>query len=98
MFPVNPNYKSDREMDDQGQIKEQRDLLSFSHFNILEIESIMSSNLSRKSSLKETRFSFDSHSQEAPYEDLLSVTTIKNSSLVIGVVGKALSIDKDRKT
>ena len=71
---------------------------SFSHFNILEIESIMSSNLSRKSSLKETRFSFDSHSQEAPYEDLLSVTTIKNSSLVIGVVGKALSIDKDRKT
>ena len=98
MFPVNPNYKSDREMDDQGQITEQRDLCSLSHFNILEIESIMSSNLSRKSSLKETRFSFDCHSQEAPYEDLLSVTTIKNSSLVIGVVGKALSIDKDRKT
>ena len=70
-------------------------------FFVLEIESIMSSNVqSRKSSLQDTKMNIDSSSQnpEAPYEDLLSLTKIKSSSLVIGVVGKALSIDKERKT
>ena len=71
-------------------------------FIVLEIESIMSSNAqSRKSSLQDSKINIDSSSSqnpEAPYEDLLSLTKIKSSSLVIGVVGKALSVDKERKT
>ena len=57
----------------------------------------MSSNVqSRKSSLQETKSL--SKGDGAPYEDILSHSTIKSSSLVVGVVGRALSVDKGRRT
>ena len=70
---------------------------------IPELENILSSNVqSRKSSLQESQLSCVAGSQAAsvapgPYSDLLSLTKIKSSSLVIGVVGKALSVDNERK-
>ena len=70
---------------------------------IAELENILSSNApSRKSSLQESRLSCGTKSQPhnltpGPYSDLLSLTKIKSSSLVIGVVGKALSVDNERK-
>ena len=51
---------------------------------------------SRKSSLQETRTAC--RGEAGPYQDLLSLSTIKSSSLVVGVVGKALSVDKSGNT
>ena len=64
-----------------------------------ELENILSSKVqSRKSSLQEPKLSCGAGSVgPGPYSDLLSLTNIKTSSLVIGVVGKALSVDNERK-
>ena len=97
MFPVNPDTRTDTDdINDEGRAVEGWWNLELIN-TIAELENILQSNLpSRKSSLQESRLSCASHSP-GPYSDLLSLTKIKSSSLVIGVVGKALSVDNERK-
>lgn len=95
LFPVNPNRKADTDINDEGRAKLCREeRVDISELFIAELEHILSSKVqSRKSSLQEPQLS----GGPGPYSDLLSVTNIKASSLLIGVVGKALSVDNERK-
>ena len=71
-------------------------MINISELFTAELENLLSSQVqSRKSSLQEP--SAGPSAGPAPYADLLSLTKIRTSSLLSGVVGKALSVDKERK-